>query len=96
MRTYVTRPAAICPPERRQQLAHNAAPATGWNPWLWAWVGSEDVARAQRPQPHRRFFLSSSDSRRKKSRNCSRKNQDNEDRDDDGDSSACAHRDHAG
>jgi len=48
MRTYVTRPAAICPPERRQQMAHNATPATGWNPWLWGWVGSEDVASAHR------------------------------------------------
>ena len=48
MRTYVTRPAGICPPERRQQMAHHAAPATGWNPWLWAWVGSEDVASAHR------------------------------------------------
>jgi len=48
MRTYVTRPAAICPPERRQHMAHHAAPATGWNPWLWAWVGSEDVASAHR------------------------------------------------
>jgi UDP-glucose 4-epimerase len=46
IRTYVTRPAAICSPARRQQLAQQAAPATGWNPWLWAWVGSEDVAHA--------------------------------------------------
>ena len=48
MRTYVTRPAAICSPARRQQMAAQAAPATGWNPWLWAWVGSEDVASAHR------------------------------------------------
>lgn len=48
MRTYVTRPAAIYPPERRQQMAHNAAPTTAWNPWLWGWVGSEDVASAHR------------------------------------------------
>jgi len=27
-------------------MAAHAAPATGWNPWLWAWVGSEDVANA--------------------------------------------------
>jgi len=46
IRTYVTRPAAICSPARCQQLTQQAAPATGWNPWLWAWVGSEDVARA--------------------------------------------------
>jgi nucleoside-diphosphate-sugar epimerase len=48
IRTYVTRPAAICSPARRQQLAHRAAPATGWDPWLWCWVGSEDVASAHR------------------------------------------------
>jgi nucleoside-diphosphate-sugar epimerase len=48
IRTYVTRPAAIYAPARRQQLAHTATPATGWDPWLWAWVGSEDVARAHR------------------------------------------------
>jgi nucleoside-diphosphate-sugar epimerase len=46
IRTYVTRPAAICPPERRQQMADNTTSATVWNPWLWAWVGSEDVASA--------------------------------------------------
>jgi nucleoside-diphosphate-sugar epimerase len=46
IRTSVTRPAAICSPARCQQLTQQAAPATGWNPWLWAWVGSEDVARA--------------------------------------------------
>jgi UDP-glucose 4-epimerase len=46
IRTYVTRLAAICSPTRRQQLAQQAAPATGSNPWLWAWVGSEDVAHA--------------------------------------------------
>jgi len=48
MRTYVTRPAAICSSQRRQQMAHHAVPASGWNPWLWAWVGSEDVASAHR------------------------------------------------
>jgi len=48
IRTYVTRLAGICSPERRQQMAQHAAPATGWNPWLWAWVGSEDVASAHR------------------------------------------------
>jgi nucleoside-diphosphate-sugar epimerase len=46
LRTYVTRPSGICPPARRQQMAQNATPATGWNPWLWCWVGSEDVASA--------------------------------------------------
>ncbi|MBM3222207.1 MAG: NAD(P)-dependent oxidoreductase [Candidatus Tectomicrobia bacterium] len=46
IRTYVTRPAAIYSPARRQQIAQQATPATAWNPWLWAWVGSEDVAHA--------------------------------------------------
>ena len=69
IRTYVTRPASICPPERRQHLAHNAVLATGWNPWLWAWVGSEDVASAHRllmegPEtfpPHDVYYLTADD-----------------------------------
>jgi nucleoside-diphosphate-sugar epimerase len=69
MRTYVTRPAAICSPERRQQLAQHTAPATGWNPWLWAWVGSEDVASAHRLlmeradtlPPHEVYYLTADD-----------------------------------
>jgi nucleoside-diphosphate-sugar epimerase len=69
IRTYVTRPAAICSPARRQQLAHTAAPATGWNPWLWAWVGSEDVASAHRLlmeqaetlPPHDVYYLTADD-----------------------------------
>jgi nucleoside-diphosphate-sugar epimerase len=69
IRTYVTRPAAIYPPERRQQMAHDATPATGWNPWLWAWVGSEDVASAHRllmeaPDtlpPHAVYYLTADD-----------------------------------
>ncbi len=69
MRTYVTRPAGICSPERRQQMAQHAAPATGWNPWLWAWVGSEDVASAHRllmegPDPlppHDVYYLTADD-----------------------------------
>ena len=48
IRTYVTRPAGIYSPARRQQLAHTAAPATGWDPWLWAWVASEEAACAHR------------------------------------------------
>ncbi len=48
IRTYVTRPAGITPEERRKQMAQNAFPARGWNPWLWCWVGSEDVATAHR------------------------------------------------
>ncbi len=46
MRTYAVRAAGICNTERRQRMAENAQPATAWNPWLWAWVGSEDVASA--------------------------------------------------
>ena len=48
IRTYVTRIAGVCPPERRQQMASEARPATAWNPWLYCWVGSEDVADAHR------------------------------------------------
>jgi nucleoside-diphosphate-sugar epimerase len=69
MRTYVTRPAAICPPARRQQMAQNAVPTTGWNPWLWAWVASEDVASAHRLlmeeaahlPPHDVYYLTADD-----------------------------------
>jgi nucleoside-diphosphate-sugar epimerase len=65
IRTYVTRPAGIHPPERRQRMAENAQPATGWNPWMWCWVGSEDVASAHRLlmeaanelPPHDVYFL---------------------------------------
>jgi len=46
IRTYVTRIAGVCPPERRQQMASEARPAKAWNPWLYCWVGSEDVADA--------------------------------------------------
>lgn len=48
MRTYTVRAAGICNDERRAAMAERAAPATAWNPWLWAWVGSEDVASAHR------------------------------------------------
>jgi len=48
IRTYVTRIAGVCPPERRQQMASEARPAKAWNPWLYCWVGSEDVADAHR------------------------------------------------
>jgi nucleoside-diphosphate-sugar epimerase len=69
IRTYGTRPAGICPPERRQAMARNARPASGWSPWLWNWVGSEDVARAHRLlmeeaenlPPHDVFFLNADD-----------------------------------
>jgi UDP-glucose 4-epimerase len=46
IRTYSVRAAGICDVDRRRAMAQNAQPATGWNPWLWAWVGSEDVASA--------------------------------------------------
>ena len=48
IRTYVTRIAGICPPERRQAMADNAKPVTAWSEWMWCWVGSEDVASAHR------------------------------------------------
>lgn len=48
IRTYVTRISGICPPERRQQMAEQVQPVTAWSPWMWCWVGSEDVARAHR------------------------------------------------
>ncbi len=48
MRTYSVRAAGICDETRRRAMAENAKPATQWSPWLWAWVGSEDVATAHR------------------------------------------------
>ncbi len=48
IRTYVTRPAAIRTASQRREIAKEARPAQAWDPWLWAWVGSEDVARAHR------------------------------------------------
>ena len=48
IRTYVTRIAGVCPLERRHQMASEARPASAWNPWLYCWVGSEDVADAHR------------------------------------------------
>jgi nucleoside-diphosphate-sugar epimerase len=48
MRTYAVRAAGICNEERRRAIAARAAPIGEWNPWLWAWVGSEDVASAHR------------------------------------------------
>ncbi len=73
IRTYVTRPAGICPEERRQQMSalspSGAKPTTAWSPWLWCWVGSEDVARAHRLlmekadalPPHDVYFLNADD-----------------------------------
>ncbi len=69
IRTYVTRPAGITPEERRKQMAENAKPTNGWTPWLWCWVGSEDVASAHRLimekadtlPPHDVYFLNADD-----------------------------------
>lgn len=48
IRTYVTRLAGICPPERRKQMAEQAGPTTSWNTYWCSWVGSEDAACAHR------------------------------------------------
>lgn len=69
IRTYVTRPSGITPEERRKQIAANAKPTNGWTPWLWCWVGSEDVASAHRMimektdelPPHDVYFLNADD-----------------------------------
>jgi len=69
MRTYAVRAAGICDEQRRRDMAARAAPAQAWNPWLWAWVGSEDVAsahrllmeQAHRIAPHGVFFCNGDD-----------------------------------
>ena len=69
MRTHVVRAAGICDEKRRKGIAQNAKPAEGWNPWLWAWVGSEDVASAHRLlmekaaeiEPHGVYFCNADD-----------------------------------
>jgi len=69
MRTYAVRSAGICNAERRANMAANAGPAENWNPWLWAWVGSEDVASAHRMlmektheiEPHGAYFCNADD-----------------------------------
>ena len=69
MRTYALRSAGICPPERRAEMARGAAPAGDWTDWLWAWVGSEDVASAHRLlmeqapeiEPHGVYFCNGDD-----------------------------------
>ena len=48
IRTYVTRPAGIVPPERRERMARETGPTTSWNTYWCSWVGSEDVASAHR------------------------------------------------
>lgn len=69
LRTYAVRAAGICDVERRRKIAQNARPVQEWDPWLWAWVGSEDVASAQRLlmehareiEPHGVFFCNADD-----------------------------------
>jgi nucleoside-diphosphate-sugar epimerase len=47
----------------------DATPTTAWDPWLWGWVGSEDVASAHRLlmeqadelPPHDVYFLNADD-----------------------------------
>lgn len=70
IRTHVTRICGICPPERREAMAHNIKPAGAWNQWLWLWVASEDVAdahrllmeKAEELPPHDVYFLNANDS----------------------------------
>ncbi len=70
MRTHMVRAAGICDAARRRAMADNLKPATGWNPWLWCWVGSEDVASAHRLlmekaseiEPHGVYFCNADDS----------------------------------
>lgn len=48
MRTYALRSAGIRTEEQRIQMAQNAKPVKSWDPWLWTWIGSEDLASAHR------------------------------------------------
>ena len=48
IRTYVTRPSGICPPERLRHMAETASPVIGWSDWLWGYIASEDLAALQR------------------------------------------------
>ena len=69
MRTYALRSAGICPPERRANMARGASAAEAWNVWLWAWIGSEDLATAHRLlmeksadiEPHGAYFCNGDD-----------------------------------
>ncbi len=69
MRTYALRSAGICPPDRRANMARGAAAAEAWNVWLWAWIGSEDLAAAHRLlmekaadiEPHGAYFCNGDD-----------------------------------
>ena len=57
IRTYLTRPAGIRTKFQRQQIAAEATLTKNWDPWLWAWVGSEDLAIAHRLIMERAFEL---------------------------------------
>lgn len=46
MRTYVTRLGSLRPSVRRATHRAEVVPAEAWDPWMWTWVASEDVARA--------------------------------------------------
>jgi len=71
MRTYALRSAGIMEADQRRQMARNAKPASGWDSWLGAWIGSEDLASAQRLlmekardiEPHGVFFCNGNDTR---------------------------------
>ena len=47
IRTYVTRPAGICPPERLENMAESCDSCTDWSDWMWGYVASEDLAELQ-------------------------------------------------
>ena len=69
MRTYAVRAAGICNEERRRGMAERVQPVQGWNSWMWAWIGSEDVASAHRLlmekadeiEPHGAFYCNGDD-----------------------------------
>jgi nucleoside-diphosphate-sugar epimerase len=69
MRTYALRAAGICNEERRRGIAQKAKPVESWSPWMWCWVGSEDVASAHRLlmekaseiEPHGAYFCNADD-----------------------------------
>ena len=69
IRTHVLRSAGICDRERREGIARNASAAGEWDTWLWAWIGSEDIATAHRLlmekaeeiEPHGVYFCNGDD-----------------------------------
>ncbi len=69
IRTYAIRSAGIWSPQQRRDWRNSVGPSEGWNQWLWAWVGSEDVASAHRLvlekadelPPHDVFFCNADD-----------------------------------